>query len=53
MAGRATKTRWPQGFRANAIATTNPKFRPFCSPVDGGKCLSMLMKFSGERCLFS
>ena len=40
----------PEGHLAYFIS---PKFRPFCSPVDGGKCLSMLMNFSGERCLFS
>jgi hypothetical protein len=36
------------------IATkAKPKFRPFCSPVDGGKCLSALINLSNERSIFN
>ena len=31
----------------------NPKFRPFCSPVDGGKCLSALINLSNERSILN
>ena len=30
-----------------------PKFRPFCSPVDGGKCLSALINLSNERSILN
>ena len=37
------------GFNASA----NPEFRPFCSPVNGGKCLSRLVNLSNERSIFN
>ena len=37
----------------NEIEYLKPKFRPFCSPVDGGKCLSALINLSNERSIFN
>jgi len=41
------------GFKAEMQQRVNPEFRPFCSPVNGGKCLSVLVNLSNVRSIFN